>query len=185
MNFSQQKKKQFSKQDRSSKQSYDEAIIPLCRKINSNPAYYTTSSCAGRILLIKASETKKPGLFIFKTHDKITFRQLKEELKRASKDKNLIYFKQDPCILHVSARDINSAQILLDKAKFTGWKRSGMIASKKRIMLELMSTEHLSLPIMNKGKILFSDEYLHLLVKEANSKLEKTREKLKKLEKII
>ena len=182
MNFQQRKHNQLKKQDKSSKHSIDDKIALLCKKINSKQEYYTTSSCAGRILLIYAEEQKKPNLFLFVSHDKITFKQLKSELeKTAKKTKKLIYFKQESCIMHVACKTLKDAQVLLNKAKLAGWKKTGIIASKNRIVAELVSTEKIEMPIINKGKILISDDFLKLLVSEANSKLERTWKKIKNL----
>lgn len=189
--FQQAKKNQFSKKDRSDKQNWDKRIIKLCKRINSKQEYYTTSSCAGRILLIKAEKEKKPDLFLFRTHKKISFSELKRELEKVKKKirkregKKLIYFKQEACILHVACRDLEAAQRLIDKAKLAGWKKSGIISTRKRIVCELLSTEKIELPIVDKGKILLSDSYLKLLVKEANKKLSRTRKKIKRFESLL
>lgn len=185
MIFQEQKKKQLSLKDKSSIGSWDKKISKLCKKINKNKNYYTTSSCAGRIILIKASEEKQPGLFIFRTHNKSKFEEIKKELEKAKKIADSVYFKQEPCILHVACKDLDSAQYLVDKAKFCGWKRSGIMATKKRIMCELMSTEHTEVPIIFQGKILANDELLKVLIKESNRKLERVWEKIKKFEKFV
>lgn len=186
MDFQTQKNKQLSRKDKSNKQTWDKAIVPLCNKINSKRDYYTTSSCAGRIILLIDSEKKQKGLFVFRTHSKISYKELKKVLDNVkSKYKQLICFKQEPCILHVACKTFEAAQQLVNKAKFAGWKRSGIMASSNRIVCELMSTEHLALPIINKGKLLVSDDYLKLLVKQANKKLLRTRSKIKKLEKLL
>jgi len=87
--------------------------------------------------------------------------------------------------LHVACIDLSSGLKLLEKARIAGWKRSGLIAKGKRVILELMSTEKIEMPIMNNGKLLVDDNYLNLLVKEANRKLERAREKIKKFESLI
>ncbi len=55
----------------------------------------------------------------------------------------------------------------------------------KRNMVELHSTESISFPIMENGKILVDDDFLKLIVKEANKKLERTWEKIQKFEKLL
>ena len=186
MNFQLQKSNQLTRKDKSNEQHIDKEIASLCKKINSRQEYYTTSSCSGRISLIKALEEKSKNVFLFKTHSKINFSQLKKHLGNAGKKySGLIYFKQEPCILHVACLDSGSGLKLLEKARIAGWKRSGMIAKGKRIILELMSTEKLELPIANSKKILVSDEYLKILAKEANKKLEKVREKIQKFENLV
>jgi len=184
--FKFQKQKQLAKQDKSHKQSWDKAIIPLCNKLNKKKNYYTTSSCAGRIILLKAKDKKEKGVFFFRTHNKITFEQLKKELEKIiKKSKELVYLKQEPAILHVACENLKDAESLLNKAKLAGWKRSGIIAKSRRIICELMSTEKIELPIVNRGKILVSGDYLKLLVREVNKKLAKTREKIKRLQKLL
>ena len=180
MNFLQQKKNQLEKIDKSHEQKWDDKIKGLCEKINKNPKYYTTSSCAGRVTITKAEKNKSEDAFLFKSHKKINLKQI-EKLNY----KKLAYFKQEPCILHVACIDLESARKILDLAQKTGWKRSGITSSGERIVLELISTEKLELPIANHGKILVSKDYLKLLVKESNIKLEKTWQKIKNLEKLI
>lgn len=183
-NFQEQKIRQLARKDKSDEGKLDKSISSLCNKINKNPEYYTTSSCSGRIILIKSKETKQPDLFIFKSHNKIILANLKKVLNNI-KTSSLIYFKQEPCILHVAARNMETAQILLDKAKFAGFKRSGIIASRKRIILELMSTEHLEFPIVINKKILADNNFLKIITKEANKKLKRTWKKIKNLENLL
>jgi len=184
MSFQEQKSRQLSREDKSGKGNWDRAISSLCKKINSRKEYYTTSSCSGRAILIKALDEKTENVFLFKSHEKISFSQLKEELGKI-RYRKLIYFKQEPCILHVACSSLVTGKILLNKARFAGWKRSGMIAEGKRVILELMSTEKLELPVMNNRKLLIDDDFLRLLVEEANKKLERTWEKIRKLEKLV
>jgi len=187
MTFQQAKEKQLSMNDNSSIGKWDEKITKLCARINQDKRYYTTSSCAGRSVLIKYVEKKQEGLFLFRTHDKVNLESLKKEIERAIKTNksDLIYFRQEPCILHVACSDLKSAQVLLDKAKLVGWKNSGIMASSKRIVLEMRSTEHIELPLILKGKLLVDDNYLKILVSEANKKLERTWEKIRKLESLV
>jgi len=187
VDFQQAKQNQLSRKDKSNKGCLDKHIKKLCDKINSNKNYYTTSSCSGRIILIKSADKKGKKLFLFRTHDKISFNELKKQLKHIEKSriKEMVYFKQEPCILHVASRSLADGLKLLMKAREAGWKRSGMIASGKRIILELMSTEHIEMPIVNKGKILVSDSFLKLLVNEANNKLARTWQKIKTFEERI
>jgi len=184
MNFLNNKKNVLERKDKSNEGSWDKKIDGLCRKINARKEYYTTSSCSGRINLVKGFPEKAEDVFLFKSHEKISFLQLKKELEKAGKYKGLIYFKQEPCILHVACLDLESAKKLLNKARDVGWMRSGLISDKK-IILELISTEKLELPIINNGKLLVDENYLKLLVKEANKKLTRTWEKVKKLEKLV
>lgn len=185
-NFKQTKLNALAKADKSSKNSVDKKILGLCQKLNKSKDYYTTSSCAGRILLIQREERKMPGLFLFVTHGKAGFKELKRELaKLGRKSKKLIYFKQEPCILHIACQSLGAAQKLLEWAKLSGWKKLGIIAIRRRIVVEISSTEKIEMPIINKGKILVSDDFLKLLARDANSLLERSWEKIKRLERFV
>ncbi|MBU3907060.1 MAG: hypothetical protein KKA64_02295 [Nanoarchaeota archaeon] len=184
--FLQRKKDILSKIDKSSKGDWDKHILKLCEKINSKEDFYTTSSCSGRIVLMKDSEIKKHGLFLKVDHNKISFNLLIKDLKEiVGKNKNLIMFKQESCILHVACSSLENAQKLYDKAKLAGWKKSGIISSGKRFIVELNSTEKLEFPIADRGKELVDEKFLKMIVKEANRKLKKGWEKIRRLEKII
>jgi len=183
MNFQQQKQKQLSKADKSSIGGWDKKIKELCNKINKTKKYYTTSSCAGRIVLIKALDKKAKDVFLFRSHKKISFNELKKALEKIKYDK-LVEFQQTTCILHVACEGLKDAQNIVNKAKQAGWKRSGIIGGKRN-MVELHSTENISFPIMEKRKILVDDDFLRLIVKQANKKLERTWKKIENLEKII
>jgi len=101
----------------------------------------------------------------------------------------MIEFQQTTCILHVACDNLKGAQELVNKAKISGWKHSGIMNSgfgkSNRIMVELHSTEKISFPVMNKGRLLVDDVFLKIVIKEANNKLERTWEKIKKLENLI
>ena len=180
MSFQEQKKKQLSKIDKSSIGSWDSKIKKLCNKINKKKNYYTTSSCAGRVVLLKGGVEKMRNAFLFRTHDKIKFLELKKALEGVEY-KGLVEFQQSTCILHVACSDLESAQKLITKGKDSGWKHSGIMGGKRN-MVELHSTEKMSFPIMKEGKILVDDNFLKIVVKEANGKLERTWEKVGKLE---
>ncbi len=180
-NFLKRKKDVLSKLDKSSIGRWDEKIAELCDKINSFENYYTTSSCSGRIILMIDQEKKGKDLFVFVSHDKISFDKLKDELNLALKKNKKIKFKLEPCILHVSCETLEDAEELYEKAKLAGWKKSGIIGVKNGFTVELNSTEKLEFPIIQDKKVLVSDEFLRIVTKEANKKLEKSWIKIEKL----
>lgn len=182
--FNRRKKNQLEKADKSLKQSWDKPITKLCNKINELDNYYTTSSCSGRILILINSKEKRDGLFINVFHDTITLGELKKAFSNI-KTKKLIYFKQDPCILHVVCRTLEDAQKIHDIAKLAGWKRCGIIASKDRYVVELNATDRIEFPIMDNGEILMDDKFLSLIVSESNKKLKSSWEKINKLENML
>jgi tRNA wybutosine-synthesizing protein 3 len=182
--FLEGKEKQLSMNDNSNIGIWDKKIESLCNKINKKKNYYTTSSCSGRIVLLKFSDTKIEDAFLFRTHDKISFEELKEALE-SLKYNELVEFQQTSCILHVACRTIEDAVSLVKKAREAGWKRSGVMSSGSRSMVELHSTESMSLPIADKGKIIVDDDYLKFIVDIANKKLNRTWEKIERLKKSV
>jgi len=182
--FTRRKQDCLKKDDKSSIGNWDEHIKNLCEKINKKTNYYTLSSCAGRIVLLKNLVKKGPDMFILRSHEKISFEELKKSLEDYKGKENLI-FKQETCILHVCCEKIEDAEMLLNLAREAGWKNSGIMSTQGRIVCELRSTEYLAFPIMVGGKILVSDEFLKVVILESNEKLERTWEKIEKLEKSL
>jgi tRNA wybutosine-synthesizing protein 3 len=182
--FKFRKENQLKKDDKSLKGSWDSRIIDLCEGINLKEEYYTTSSCSGRVVLLLDSREKRDDLFIFVSHDEISFEKLKEVLSGIS-GSEMIYFKCDPVILHVACQTLEDAQNLIDIAvRDAGWKRCSVIGTGKRFVVELNSTGKLEFPIYH-NKILVDDDYLRLIVSEANKKLKSSWERIEKLHKSL
>jgi len=185
MNFQENKQKQLSKIDKSHIGSWDVKIKELCEKLNKSKNYYTTSSCSGRVVLLKASDSKIKDVFLFRSHREIGLRELKRALGGIGrKYKGVVEFQQTPCILHVACSSLSDAFKIVGMAKLAGWKRSGVM-SDKRNMVELNSTENMSFPVLIEGEILVDDEFLKLVVEIANSKLERVWEKIERLRELL
>jgi tRNA wybutosine-synthesizing protein 3 len=178
------KEKQLAKSDRSNIGSWDKKLVPLCNKLNKKKNYYTTSSCSGRIVLLKASDKKIEDAFLFRTHEKTSYKELKKVLNEISYEEG-VEFQQTSCILHVACRTMEDALDLVRKAKEVGWKRSGVMTGGERYVVELHSTESMCLPIMDKKKILVDDNYLKLIIEQANNKLDRVWEKIDRLKRIL
>jgi len=212
--FNQRKTSILSKQDKSHIGKWDKKVISLCNKINKSENYYTTSSCSGRAVIMIEQEKKSSNLFLKVWHDLIDFKELKSVLLNLSnqksvisitnserkimaksdlkqnkyyrtKQENLIKFKCEPPILHIVCRDLKSASELLEKAKISGFKHSGIHVLKKNILLELNGPYRLEFPIINKEKILVSDDFLKLIAGQTNDKLKKGWLDIQKLEKCL
>jgi tRNA wybutosine-synthesizing protein 3 len=186
-NFNNSKKMALKKGDKSSIQGIDKPILKLCEKINNSNTYFTTSSCSGRIILIKDQEKKAPGLFTFRSHKKTTFKELKEALNKLIENKvqGTVLFKQEPCLVVVSCIDKDSQWELFSAARNNGWKKSGILSINKKRLLELMASENMSFPIYKDEKILVNDEFLKIVLEKANSNLEKGWKKIERLKKLI
>jgi len=179
MDFTKEKGQFLSKPDKSSKGSMDREIKPLLDLINKKAEYCTTSSCSGRIVLLRDSKKKIEKAFVFASHDKVKFGQMKKALSKIPRTKETIYLKHEPAIMHVACRSFEDAMKLLTMARNCGWKRSGMISRSN--VVELISTEQLAAPVAIGGKAIIDNAYLKVLVKEANGKLERTRNKISRL----
>ena len=77
------------------------------------------------------------------------------------------------------------SQKLLNLAKLAGWKKSGIISSEKRFIVEMFGTGKLEFPIIKNEKILIDDEFLKIVLKKANENLEKSWKIIEDLEKEI
>lgn len=187
--FLRRKKSILSKSDKSSIGKWDEKIISLCNKINRSENYYTTSSCSGRIVLMVAQEKKSHNLFLWISHDLISFKSLKNNLNKIIKNKKLkkriIKFKCEPPILHIVCRNLESASSVLEKAKNSGMKHSGIHYIGKEIIIEVNGDDRLEFPIIYKNKNLVNDNFLKLVVKKSNKKLKKSWKIIKTFEKLL
>jgi len=183
-NFLQRKKDVLSKLDKSSIGKWDEKIVKLCEKINSLENYYTTSSCSGRIVVIKEQDKKAPELFRFVSHEPVYFKGFSDFLSEEKTKLNL-KFNQESFILHVACRTFEGAEKFLRKVRKAGIKKFGIIASGKKFIIEITGTEKLEFPLTEKGKILVSNEFLKLVLKKSNENLKKAWDKIEKLRKLI
>ena len=178
MTFELDKKNILGKIDKSQKGEIDSGIQELVDLINSKEEYYTTSSCAGRIVIIEIPESgrKDEAKWLLVKHGPVTIEEIKDSLK-SDKD---VWLKEEGMILHVCCKSIENAEKLVNLAKNSGFKRTGMITVNKRYVVEIVSTENVSTILAKKGKILVEDTYLSVLVDECNKKLLKNKEKIDK-----
>ncbi|MEM2131611.1 MAG: tRNA wybutosine-synthesizing 3 family protein [Candidatus Woesearchaeota archaeon] len=192
MAFQNQKKialeKAFSN-DKSKKGEIDKQILSTINLINSHPNFYTTSSCAGRIMLVKEGIKKNETNWLFVSHDYVKFRELKDIIKNIENKKiektlpkEIVWFRMEAPILHICAENLDLADSLLKIANNSGFRRSALLSFKKRVIIEIFIPEKINTIFSKNKKIVVSKDYLKLLINEANSKLKKSREKVKKFE---
>jgi len=178
MTFELDKKNILGKTDKSQKGKIDEDIQELVGLINSKKEYYTTSSCSGRIVVIELPESgrKNQARWLLVKHGPVNLQEIKDSIK-SEED---VWLKQEGMILHVCCKNIEAAEKLVNTAKNSGFKRTGMISVNKRYVVEVVSTENVSTILSKKGKILVTDEYISELVSECNTKLEQNKKKIDK-----
>ena len=173
-------------QDKSKKGEVDELVISLIDKINSFEDYFTTSSCSGRIMIIKPSKVKKDVEWLFSSHNEVEPESLIKKIHDfANKSKEQLWFKIEGFILHIACRDMESADKLLKLVKKIGLKRSGIVSTSHKVMVEIISSEILETPISKNNELMVEDNYLTFIIEEANAKLKRTHNKIKKLEEAI
>lgn len=186
MAFDNEKKEclaKLGKPDQSKKGGVDEAVWPVLNAINSCEDFYTTSSCAGRINLFKEPEDRRKdsAKWLFVSHDPIKFSNLRPTLDDLPQ--GTIWFKYEAAILHVVARNENTANKFLQLARESGFKHSGLLSTTKRYVMEVLDSERFEVPVAVDGKLIVDEAFVEFLVKKANNKLANTRERLSKLEK--
>ena len=159
------------KEDKSPQGFIDEDVKELLKVLN-NKGYDTSSSCSGRIVLITNSGEKGNAKWLFKSHKKVNGNKIFDLIQENSP----VWFLQEPFILHAKAKDLASAQKLLTIAKNSGLKISG-ITSIKNCSIEIRSTERME-TLLTKD---CSKKYVSLLVKESNKRLQKTKDKMRRL----
>ena len=156
----------------------DNKILPMLDLINSLNQYYTTSSCAGRIVLLELPciGDKKNASFLGKWHRPIQKEELSNAIEQAKK--GWIWFLAQSPILHVGAKDIYDADKLIKLSIKCGFKNTGIRSLGKKIIIEICSTERLDSPIGKDGKLFCSGEYQDILVITGNEVLNRSQEKL-------
>jgi tRNA wybutosine-synthesizing protein 3 len=171
----------------------DEEILPLIEIINSKPDYFTTSSCAGRIVVLQIPRIgdKENAEFLGKWHREVDVLEVKDTFSKIQ-DKTRVFLLTQSPIIHVRCRDLKSAISLRNTAVESGLKYSTLksitLNSKNepvKIMVEILSSENIHIPIA-KDKNLFPDEeYLNFMVENANSTLKRAQNKLERFKEAI
>ncbi len=175
MTFLNQKKTYLAKADKSKKGDIDEKVIPLLKKINQRLDYYTTSSCSGRVYLWKGTGKKSETQWLKVSHDLID-----ENFFEGDETKDVIWLRLEGMILHVACRDLDAANILLEKArKF--YKKSGILSASNKIIVEVRGSEFIEMPLYKEGQLLFSGDlkWLQDLVNTKLKKIGSTADKFK------
>lgn len=166
--------------DRSKKGSVDRAIKPLLEAINAHTCYYTTSSCAGRILLLREPDSQKKNEYGWPhvTHEQADAERFLEALAELEGVDGTVWLRMQTVIVHVACKDLESANRLLKQFSPFGWKRSGIFSVENDIMLELLSVENMDAPVIKDGQRLVEEGFVRAFIEEANKKLSVAHEKI-------
>ena len=161
------------KLDKSPQGFYDEDIISLLNIINKK--YQTTSSCSGRITLLKGN--KKGNVeWIYKTHKSAFASKIYNLLQ---KYKQLRFF-YEPLIIHIQCKDEKESNNLLKLLQSNGFKKTCLL-SFRNYTVQINDTGSMETILTNKLPL----NYIKLLTTEANKRLKKTKDNIKKLEDLL
>ena len=145
--------------DRSPKSSFDFPIISLLNKLNAGELYQSTSSCSGRLALFLTPPQNKSvrlGKWLHVSHDaesglcetiKSTLRDFSAPLDSHFRN-FVLYYKFEPFILHVTAKDLDSASYLCRAAVDCGFRESGItFGCEKKITVAIRCSIKLDIPL--------------------------------------
>nr|AAI14026.1 TYW3 protein [Bos taurus] len=173
----------LSKADLSRKGSVDEDVLEIVQLLNGQEQFFTTSSCAGRIILldrsVNGSEVQKQNCcWLLVTHKACVKDDVIVALQKAKGDAIL---KFEPLVLHVQCRQLQDAQILHSVAIDSGFRNSGITVGKRgKTMLAVRSTHGLEVPLSHQGKLMVTEEYINFQLKIANQKMEENKKRIER-----
>ncbi|HLG23922.1 MAG TPA: hypothetical protein VI564_03265 [Candidatus Nanoarchaeia archaeon] len=181
MDFFEKEKQDFlSKKDKSKKGSIDDGIIGLINLINSKSDYYTTSSCAGRIVLLDNSSKKKNEKeWVLKKHSKVSAEEVTGLIENYNGE---LWLKQEPVIIHIRCKSLDAARKLLDRTRNLFKRVSIISATDKKIIVEIIGNERID-NLLCKNGISPPKDFIALLVEAANLNFDLNRKKTEKLQK--
>ena len=182
--FTQYKKKALASLERAlEKEEVDTKIIPVLNAINSFPCFYTTSSCAGRIMVLEVPSVgrKKEAKILGKWHHKIKGQEIQDCISTATWGQ--IWLLAQSPIFHVGVKSMKDTDSLLSIAIGSGFKNSGIKTKGKKIIVEITSTERVDAPLGKDGDLMCSKEYLEFLTEIADYVVERGDKKIYRLTK--
>jgi tRNA G37 N-methylase Trm5/tRNA(Phe) wybutosine-synthesizing methylase Tyw3 len=161
--------------DNSPKGSIDFPIRELCRTVNMHPDYFTLSTCSGRISLFESSAATatsgtgadvdatngkgQSGRWLLSRHGTVSADRVAAAVASCSSNSSLLTLKHEPALLHISCRDIVSADRLLKASLAAGFRESGITTSSRK--------EQAMVAIRGVGLMLSTPVYQDLAVSEA------------------
>lgn len=159
----------------------DEGVLPILDLINTIKGFYTSSSCAGRIVLLEIPQIgdKRGATFLGVWHRTIEPDELKTAATKATT--GFLWLLAQAPILHIGAETLQLADKMVKTAISCGFKNSAVKSIGKKIIIELCSTERLDAPIGRDGCLFCNEKQLSLLVQISNEVIERSQEKMSRL----
>jgi len=167
-----------SLEDACAKEKVDEGVLQILELINGIEGFYTSSSCAGRIVLLEIPQIgdKRGATFLGVWHRTIEPKELMAAATKATK--GLLWLLAQAPILHIGAQTLELADMMVKTAVSCGFKNSAVKSTGKKIRIEICSTERLDAPIGRDGCLFCEEEYLSLLIEISNEVIERSGEKM-------
>jgi tRNA wybutosine-synthesizing protein 3 len=163
-----------------SENKVDLEVLELINLINALDNYYTTSSCAGRIVILSKNSFrgKYSASFLFKKHDLVSFNEI-DSVLRDLPDFVLLYLNVEPPTFHIAASSINHAIFLHQMALDSGLGYSMFKTIKKSIVIEVRGTGMLQIPIGHNNKVFIEPPYLKFVLDHGNEILKQEQNRVK------
>jgi tRNA wybutosine-synthesizing protein 3 len=167
-----------SLEDACATQKVDEGILQILDLINKIEGFYTSSSCAGRIVLLEIPQIgdKRGAKFLGIWHRTIELNELKAAATNATK--GVLWLLAQAPILHIGAQMLECANTMVKTAISCGFKNSSIKSIGKKIRIEICSTERVDAPIGRDGCLFCEDDHLSLLVEISNEVMERSQKKI-------
>jgi len=161
----------------------DEDILPVLIELFLRPLSFSISSCSGRITLSDSTMpwAREETSVIFKKHKPVRLDEILEIYDKPVV-RNLWLVVAGP-ILHVSSATLREALTVLNIARSSGFKHSGILSfsTKKGIITELRTGIRLTQLLKTPDKTIVPKECLDKLIEQANMMLIEGKRKLDKL----
>ena len=164
--------------DKSPQGFIDKDILPLLTLINNDDRFETTSSCSGRITLMRGVK-KGEAKWEYKNHFHAELEKI-WGIVSVLKKEELLRFLYEPFIIHLKCRNFEEASKFLSFLHGNGLKKSGMI-SGKNLIIEINDSGKMETLLTSS----LTKDYIKTLVDEANRRLASTKTKIRKLEKLF
>ncbi len=124
----------------------DPMLIDFLLKINKASNIVTTSSCAGRVMILIPGEKKNETKRCFISHEPVSDDEIIAGIDAC--DSENTWIKIEPFIYHIVARDYETAKKLIDVAVKSGIKRVGIREIRSgRFLVETIGTNVVAFPI--------------------------------------
>jgi tRNA wybutosine-synthesizing protein 3 len=161
----------------------DSEVEGILEKLNALPMYYTTSSCAGRIVVMEIPKIgdKKHAKFHGKWHRCISVEELEQAINLY--EKHQLWLLAQPPIFHIGCKSLKDADAMVHLGVSSGLKHSGIRTLKDQIIVELCSTERMDIPLNYLGEFIINQRFLDILVSITNDVICRAQKKMKKFEK--